>query len=82
LNNVADVSSVVNVQGILLDGTPFDFDITNNLDLFNSANIFLFDEGIAVIEQAAPPVFLGDVNQDGVVNFSDIPAFIAILQSR
>ena len=25
--------------------------------------------------------FLGDVNQDGVVNFSDIPAFIALLQS-
>jgi len=24
---------------------------------------------------------LGDCNQDGVVNFSDIPAFIAILQA-
>ena len=24
----------------------------------------------------------GDVNQDGVVNFSDIPSFISILKSR
>jgi len=28
---------------------------------------------------AAPAVLLGDVNLDGVVNFSDIPAFIAVL---
>ena len=27
------------------------------------------------------PFVLGDVNQDGVVDFSDIPAFIAVLQS-
>ena len=28
-----------------------------------------------------PPFLLGDSNQDGVVNFSDIPVFISILQS-
>jgi len=28
-----------------------------------------------------PVILLGDVNLDGVVNFSDIPAFIALLQS-
>jgi len=28
-----------------------------------------------------PPFLLGDSNQDGVVDFSDIPAFISILQS-
>ena len=27
------------------------------------------------------PVLLGDVNMDGVVNFSDIPAFITVLQA-
>ena len=26
-------------------------------------------------------IVLGDVNQDGVIDFSDIPAFIAVVQS-
>ena len=28
-----------------------------------------------------PPFLLGDTNQDGVVDFSDIPSFISVLQS-
>ena len=27
-----------------------------------------------------PPFLLGDTNQDGVVDFADIPSFISILQ--
>ena len=34
-----------------------------------------------MIEQAAMPFSLGDVNQDGAIDFSDIPSFISILQS-
>ena len=37
--------------------------------------------GLSVDFTADSPVLLGDVNMDGVVDFSDIPAFIAILQS-
>ena len=35
---------------------------------------------IGAFELAAPAFLLGDVNQDGVVDFSDIPSFISILQ--
>jgi len=31
--------------------------------------------------ETPPPFLLGDTNQDGVVDFSDIPSFISILQS-
>ena len=34
---------------------------------------------VALFTAAASEIFLGDANQDGVVDFSDIPAFIAIL---
>ena len=34
---------------------------------------------VDVVEEA--PVLKGDVNQDGIVNFLDIPPFIAALQS-
>ena len=37
--------------------------------------------GLSVDFTADSPVLLGDVNMDGVVDFSDIPAFIAALQS-
>ena len=35
----------------------------------------------AVFEAILPPVLLGDCDVNGVVDFGDIPAFIALLQS-
>lgn len=36
---------------------------------------------IGAFELAASPFLLGDTNQDGIVNFADIPSFISILQN-
>jgi len=33
------------------------------------------------LASAVPAIVLGDVNRDGVVDFADIPAFIAVLQA-
>ena len=46
-------------------------DPSNGIDITNVT--------INFVTLAAPAVLLGDVNLDGVVNFSDIPAFIAVL---
>ena len=52
-------------------------------DLTVSGNIASNWEAVAPTPGAFESLFLlGDSNQDGVVNFSDIPAFIALLQSR
>lgn len=49
--------------------------LTYTLDMPNNSSAGI---GFAV---AAVPVLLGDVNLDSAVDFSDIPAFIAVLQS-
>ena len=49
--------------------------MTYTLDMPNNSSAGI---GFAV---AAVPVLLGDVNLDSAVDFSDIPAFIAVLQS-
>ena len=46
----------------------------------SSNNISRF-VGISGTLTVAPETVLGDVSLDGVVNFSDIPAFIEVLQA-
>lgn len=57
---------------------------TANIELVNQTSNFVGNDfaidDISFTEVPAP-VILGDVNMDGVVNFSDIPAFIAVLSS-
>jgi len=71
----------VTLTGLLADGTAFSFDLNSGDALFpNDA----FDaDGTLTVTLGAPvtTATLGDVNQDGVIDFSDIPAFIAVLQS-
>ena len=68
----------VTLTGLFADGSSFCFDLNSALDAsddFFSSNATV----TATLVSSVPTVVLGDVNQDGVVNFSDIPAFIAVL---
>jgi len=38
-------------------------------------------DNIEIVANAISPVLVGDVNLDGVIDFGDIPAFIAVLQA-
>ena len=50
---------------------------------FGPSNAFDFTvQRISVLNTPAPPVLLGDVNLDGVVDFFDISPFIAILSAN
>ena len=71
----------VTLTGLLADGEPFSFDL-NQVD--DSSSSDFFDPGATLtvtIGAPAPDTILGDVDQDGDVDFSDIPAFIAVLQA-
>ena len=51
-----------------------------NLEVIGSAVVYGGTGVIVGTSTAIPePVVLGDVNQDGVTNFADIPAFVSIL---
>ena len=69
------------LTGVFDDGEPFQF----ILDSFGKEYAFtqadFFSSRTTVTVTLVAPCLLGDCDQDGVVNFSDIPAFIAILQS-
>jgi len=71
----------VTLTGLLADGTAFSFDL-NSGDALSPNDAFDAD-GTLTVTLGAPvtTATLGDVNQDGVIDFSDIPAFIAVLQS-
>lgn len=83
LNNMQTGQSVtitdrdVNLSGVLTDGEAFSFDLNPDFDIFNQQGYVSADATLTVTLVA--PVILGDVNQDGVVNFLDIAAFIAVL---
>ena len=61
-----------------IQATPlFDFGgVFNSVPLLNKGTEFVVVNTITVV-----PVLLGDVNLDGAVDFSDIPAFIELLQA-
>ena len=68
------------LSGLLADGSPFSFDLTSfNVD---TEGYFDPDATLTVTLVPSDPNFiLCDVNQDGVLDFADIPAFIGVLQA-
>ena len=70
------------LTGIFADGSPFSFVLDPGLVVSDND---IFDPNATLTVTLGPPVpsniILGDVNQDGVVDFEDIPAFIAVLQA-
>ena len=69
--NVTQSGNVITVSSSLT--------ITEMVDLGPFVFPFLVDANF-VATGVVPSVLLGDVNLDGIVDFSDIPAFIAVLQ--
>ena len=67
----------VTLSGVLDDGEPFSFDL-NSVSSF--PNDF-FEPGATLTVTLTAPFMLGDCDQNGVVDFADIPSFIGILQS-
>lgn len=71
------VEREVTLSGLFADGSPFSFNLNSSRqEVFASDATLTVTLGAPVTE-----IVLGDVNQDGVIDFSDIPAFIAVLQS-
>ena len=62
------------LTGLLADGSPFSFNLASVESEFG--DFFSSDTTLTV---TLVDVILGDANQDGVVNFDDIPAFIEFL---
>ena len=69
----------VNLVAILKDGGRFDYDLSSVRNRINP-NQFSPNSTLTLTRVASVPL-LGDVNLSGVVDFLDIPAFIAVLQS-
>ena len=68
----------VTLSGLLADGEPFSIDLNSA----TQARMDFFDPGTTItvtLDAPAADVILGDVNQDGVVSFMDIAAFISVL---
>ena len=69
---------LVTLSMLLADGSPFSVEL--NVVNMTNANFFSPEATLTVtLVAAAPEITLGDCNQDGVVDFSDIPAFVDIL---
>jgi len=72
--------------GTAFDGTegPFTIDLPEGMTVDGYSVVSVWCE---VAEASfgdgtfAPGVILGDVNMDGVINFSDIPSFVAVLSA-
>jgi len=89
-NNFENVLIVTDQLNALIEGgdsqiglpVAFGEDVQGNLYICDFG-IFLFGDPFdsGEVFRIVPGFILGDANQDGIVNFSDIPAFIAILQS-
>lgn len=69
---------LVTLSMLLADGSPLSVEL--NVVNMTNANFFSPEATLTVtLVSAAPEIILGDCNQDGVVDFSDIPAFIDVL---
>lgn len=70
----------VTLTGRFADGSSFCFDLNSASDA--PEDFFSSDATLtATLVSPVPTVVFGDVNLDGVVDFFDIPAFIAVVQS-
>ena len=65
-----------NAVAVDAEGNPLQFDQLNE----GFDRVFGAAVDIGAVEFTTPAFVLGDVNGDGVVDFSDIPSFIAVLQ--
>ena len=68
----------VTLSGLLTDGSAFSFDLNS---ASNIASQDVFEAGSTLTVTLTPDLQLGDCNQDGFVNFSDIAPFISVLAS-
>jgi len=66
----------VTLSGLLADGMPFSYVLFST-----NGTVDFFSPNATLTVTLVSPVLLGDVDQDGVVGFSDIPSFIAVLQT-
>jgi len=65
------------LSGILVDGSPFSFELNSN---FAFAQFFFSPSAtVSVTLVSNPNIILGDVDQNGVVDFADIAPFIEVL---
>ena len=60
------------LSGVLADGEPFSF-------TFGASSRSISPNATLTVTLVEPIFLLGDCNQNGVVDFSDIPAFISVL---
>lgn len=72
--------------GTVFDGTqaPFTIDLPTGLtvDGYNAVSVWCVAAGVSFGHGTfSAPVLLGDVDGNGVIEFADIPPFIAILQA-
>ena len=73
----------VTLSGVLADGEPFSVDLDAGnpyYDFLNFNGFFSPDASLTLTLEV--PFLLGDVNQDGVVDFFDIAPFVAVLTSQ
>lgn len=68
------------LSGLYADGTPFSFDLNST---FSAGQDFFSTSATLTVTLGPPPglIILGDVNEDGGVDFMDIGPFIQVLAS-
>lgn len=75
----------VTLTGLLQDGSPIETSLNTVFGGFSSSNPDGAAAGarvtVTLVNSDLVQDFIGDVNLDGAVNFSDIPAFIGVLAS-
>ena len=67
------------LSGVLSDGEPFSVDLNSDANDIIPPSEDFFSRSATLTVTLEVPILLGDVNQDGVVNFSDISPFIGVL---
>lgn len=78
-NQAGDTGGYVSLNAALNNAAQIEI-IFSDFDSDGNGEMEL-DNIEIVANVIAPEVLLGDVNRDGVIDFSDIPSFIAVLQS-
>ena len=80
-NQAGDTGGYVPLNASLNNASQIEI-IFNDFDSDGNGELELDNIEIVANVVSSPTFLLGDVNQDGVVDFSDIPAFIVVLQDN